>query len=502
MMDDSALLRRFQEEKSEAAFAALVQRHRQFVFRVCLREVGDSALAEDVSQAVFLILLRKSNSIKPGAPLSGWLFSTARFASRNALRMQARQRRREEEAEAMRHNDSAGNGDLTDLLTDALASLRAADRDLLILKYYEGSTSAELARRMDISEAAVRTRISRALDRMRRWCAAHGAPTTVIILAAMLADEWKADAAPSSPTLPASPIHPRRLVSSEEIFQGALRAMQIQRFKTTLVATLAAAGMATGIAAGINVPAPTATQVNAKTASMASEPQASAAAKPAPDLITYRLVTIETAKFAPLRAAYLKDGDSSRQNGGAPPSKSAATQTTPATVKLSSLSSVALTATSPSTQNNSGAPNSANQANENSSIAPDATALYKAVMQNSGTLLSSPSIMVAPGNEAAMQLANNDGAISLTNRPSIPASSSETITTWKFHFELSPAFLQATGAPIKTDFTLRIPNKQAALVLETPLREADGTQKKSLVIFAYAYPLIPDDKPSVSPFEK
>ena len=111
-------------------------------------------------------------------------------------------------------------------------------------------------------------------------------------------------------------------------------------------------------------------------------------------------------------------------------------------------------------------------------------------------------MIVAPGNEGIMQLANSDGSIRLVNTPAIPTSSSEPISTWKFHLELSPSYLQAAGAPIKRDFTMRLPNKQTVLLLETPLQETSGTPKKSLLIFANARPTTPGDKFDDAPFPK
>src|SRR5688572_21471250 len=95
-MDDWLLLREYVDRGSDAAFTRLVERHLNLVFTTCLREVRDADLAQDVTQAVFLILARKAGGLRRGTVLTGWLFNTARFASRNALRQQARRKAREE----------------------------------------------------------------------------------------------------------------------------------------------------------------------------------------------------------------------------------------------------------------------------------------------------------------------------------------------------------------------------------------------------------------------
>lgn len=67
--DDWQLLREYVDQGSQAAFTTLVERHVNFVYSPCLREVRDAALAEDVTQVVFLILARKAPVLRAGAAL-------------------------------------------------------------------------------------------------------------------------------------------------------------------------------------------------------------------------------------------------------------------------------------------------------------------------------------------------------------------------------------------------------------------------------------------------
>src|SRR5271165_6906088 len=98
MTDDMILLREFAGRNSEEAFAVLVSRHVNLVYSVALRRVRDPSLAEEITQAVFIILARKAKSLGPETILSGWLCRTARYVSANALTMQRRRQRREQEA--------------------------------------------------------------------------------------------------------------------------------------------------------------------------------------------------------------------------------------------------------------------------------------------------------------------------------------------------------------------------------------------------------------------
>ncbi len=71
--DDISLLREFTATESEAAFAALVSRHINLVYSVALRSAGNVHAAQEISQAVFIILAKKADRWPQHAVLSGRL---------------------------------------------------------------------------------------------------------------------------------------------------------------------------------------------------------------------------------------------------------------------------------------------------------------------------------------------------------------------------------------------------------------------------------------------
>jgi DNA-directed RNA polymerase specialized sigma24 family protein len=101
MLNDMELLRDYAMEGSEESFRTLLDRHVGLVYSAALRQVRDAPLAEEITQAVFVVLARKAGSIRRGTILAGWLFRTTRFIAARAARDEQRRRHREREAANM-----------------------------------------------------------------------------------------------------------------------------------------------------------------------------------------------------------------------------------------------------------------------------------------------------------------------------------------------------------------------------------------------------------------
>ncbi len=154
------------------AFAALVQRHLDLVHGVAARQAPASA--DDVAQAVFLLLNRKAPQLKSRASVAGWLFRTAQLCARNARRDEVR--RKSHEREAAMHSAPMDDHDASLLphLDDAIGSLSAADRELILLRHLQNRELANIAANLGITVPAATKRLQRAIDKLRSWFSRRG----------------------------------------------------------------------------------------------------------------------------------------------------------------------------------------------------------------------------------------------------------------------------------------------------------------------------------------
>ncbi len=197
MTPDRYLLCDYVENGSQAAFTELVERHQQLVYSICKSEVGDACLAEDVTQVVFLLLALKAPSLKHHSALAGWLFQTARFASRNARRKEIRRMRAEQRvvtqnAEQEREVELSISAQTEDvrsikpLLNRALNSLNSTEREAVLLRFFEGRSVQETGAAMGVSNGAAQMRISRAVDKLRRFFIRRGIAISTAALLGLL----------------------------------------------------------------------------------------------------------------------------------------------------------------------------------------------------------------------------------------------------------------------------------------------------------------------------
>ncbi len=199
MTEELQILQNFAQTGSQDAFAQLARRYVDVVYSAARRQVrNDAHAAEDITQAVFLLLARKARAIPTDRPLSAWLLRVTAYCAANARRKQDRQKLYERRSAMAADTSKQGgrSGDdpdwelLSPLLDQGISKLPAADRDAVLLRFIEKKSLRQIAEVLDISEEAAQKRVTRAVDKLRDFFHRRGVVTmSAAGLAVLLASQ-------------------------------------------------------------------------------------------------------------------------------------------------------------------------------------------------------------------------------------------------------------------------------------------------------------------------
>jgi DNA-directed RNA polymerase specialized sigma24 family protein len=168
---DSELLRRYCSERSEEAFARLVERHLALVYAVALRRAGPNIpLAETITEDVFTGLAAQAQALQEHASLPGWLYSRA------------------QSAELGRDSAPQQSDQLEPVIAEAINKMAELDRRALLLHYRDGLDFRTAGAVLEISDEEARQRITQALEKLRGILREGGkaSPATIKSLATVL----------------------------------------------------------------------------------------------------------------------------------------------------------------------------------------------------------------------------------------------------------------------------------------------------------------------------
>jgi RNA polymerase sigma factor (sigma-70 family) len=203
--DDRALMMRYAESRDESAFARVLARHARMVYGVCRRAVGDSHLAEDAFQAVFLVLANHPRRAANSYSVGGWLFGVARRVGLAARRREHRHARRVAVATSPRESQPDFD-DLLRVLDEELAALPEEFRAPLVTCFLQERTLDEAARHLGWSVSTLRRRLDRAKDILRARLTRRGATLAGGLFAGFLAQSASAALPPRLLELEPSPL--------------------------------------------------------------------------------------------------------------------------------------------------------------------------------------------------------------------------------------------------------------------------------------------------------
>jgi RNA polymerase sigma factor (sigma-70 family) len=214
-----------------------------------MRMVCDIHLAEDVTQNAFAALARNVGQLGDRSVLSGWLHRTTQNIAAQTVRTEVRRRAREQEAVSMNELLSPDSEprweEIAPHLDEALGELDEAERDALMLRYFERKSAREMAQTLGIGEQAAQKRVNRAVERLREFFAKRGVTAGAGGLAAVL----------SAHAVQAAPAGLAVLISTSALVGGTTLAATVTSAKTiamtliqkTLISAVIVASAGTGI---------------------------------------------------------------------------------------------------------------------------------------------------------------------------------------------------------------------------------------------------------------
>jgi RNA polymerase sigma factor (sigma-70 family) len=193
MNESRKLLDDYSQRGSEAAFRELVARYVNMVHSTSLRLVnGDSHLAEDVTQTVFLNLARKAALLSGEVMIGGWLHRNACFVASTMMRGDRRRQNRERQAVEMNATEDYAAVNLAKvapLLDDAINQLGPEDRAAILLRFFEQLEFRAVGKTMGTTEDAARMRVNRALDKLHLMLSERGVAFSAVALGTALTAE-------------------------------------------------------------------------------------------------------------------------------------------------------------------------------------------------------------------------------------------------------------------------------------------------------------------------
>ncbi|MDB6067324.1 MAG: polymerase, sigma-24 subunit, subfamily [Pedosphaera sp.] len=199
MTESLTLLADYFENGSEAAFREVVRRYIDLVYSAAVRLVdGDTHLAEDVAQTVFVDLARMGSRLSGEVMLGGWLHRHTCFVAAKTMRGKRRRESRERQAvemNAIQDHSPSGFTQAAPLLDEAINRLGAEDRTAILLRFFEQRDFRSVGEALGSNEEAARKRVSRAVEKLHALLKQEGVTLSIGVLGAALATE-AATAAP------------------------------------------------------------------------------------------------------------------------------------------------------------------------------------------------------------------------------------------------------------------------------------------------------------------
>ena len=153
------------------SFGILYERYHSAMVALAYSVLGNRDLADDATQETFAIACQKLGTLKRRDKFAVWLASICRNTARNILRSKGKV----EALTARRYAEDIEMGtERRDAIRQAVWKLRSAERELIVLRYYNGFSQAQISSVLDISPSAVNGRLVRAKRKIAKYLERNG----------------------------------------------------------------------------------------------------------------------------------------------------------------------------------------------------------------------------------------------------------------------------------------------------------------------------------------
>lgn len=187
---ERSLLRRLRD-RDERAFRELVSAHRDRVYNITFRMLGNRAEAEDVAQEVFITVFKTIDTFREESKFSTWLYRVAVNHSKNRIKyLSRRQDRNQDELDETNANSSSSDAPISapvpsapdralegaqmeKLLQEAIATLDEDQRVVVVLRDVEDLSIEEICDITGLPDGTVKSRLHRARLALRKKLQRH-----------------------------------------------------------------------------------------------------------------------------------------------------------------------------------------------------------------------------------------------------------------------------------------------------------------------------------------
>ena len=168
--DDAALVEAARNGCLDS-FGALYRRYHNPIVALAYAQLGNRHAAEDAAQEVFAVACRDLETLRDRAKFGAWLGGICRNVTRQMIRRQSRKAPVPGgPAEPHRPED----GERTNAVRRAVWQLEPAERELIVMRYFDGFSQARISQVLDISPSAVNGRLVRAKRKVAQWLKKDG----------------------------------------------------------------------------------------------------------------------------------------------------------------------------------------------------------------------------------------------------------------------------------------------------------------------------------------